>query len=85
MKVSLPPPPEKPYLWPLLSLAAATPSSESESFPPFAALRPRLRFRDLARPRDAAVAAADVEEEGSAAATQQSIQLRLVDMAELGK
>ena len=81
MKVSLPPP-EKPYLWPLLSLAAATPSSESESFPPFAALRPRLRFRDLARPRDAA--AADVEE-GSAAATQQSIQLRLVDMAELGK
>ena len=82
MKVSLPPP-EKPYLWPLLSLAAATPSSESESFPPFAALRPRLRFRDLARPRDAA--AADVEEEGSAAATQQSIQLRLVDMAELGK
>ena len=81
MKVSLPPP-EKPYLWPLLSLAAATPSSESESFPPFAALRPRLRFRDLARPRDAAAAA---EEEGSAAATQQSIQLRLVDMAELGK
>ena len=80
MKVSLPPP-EKPYLWPLLSLAA-TPSSESESFPPFAALRPRLRFRDLARPRDAA--AADVVE-GSAAATQQSIQLRLVDMAELGK
>ena len=85
MKVSLPPP-EKPYLWPLLSLAAATPSSESESFPPFAALRPRLRFRDLARPRDAAAAAdADAEEEGSAAATQQSIQLRLVDMAELGK
>ena len=81
MKVSLLPP-EKPYVWPLLSLAA-TPSSESESFPPFADLRPRLRFRDLARPRDAA-AAADVEE-GSGAATQQSFQLRLVDMAELGK
>lgn len=42
---------------------AAMPSSESESFPPFADLRPLLRFRDLARPRDVA----DVEGESAAA------------------